>query len=184
MKQEVPITQAHRLLAPRPTCLLTARYKGQVNVMTLAWVYPMSMEPPLVGMAIHPSCYTHDMLKRSGECVLNIPGRPLAEQVLKCGSLSGSSVDKMQVTGLTPESGRRVEAPWLDECLAHVECAVVDLLAPGDHTLFIAEIVGAWAEEEAFNEVWLMPESNEELLPLHHLGGKRFCLMGKTVELI
>ena len=183
MKKEVPLSRAHRLFAGRPTCLLTVRYKGQVNVMTIAWVCPISLEPPLVAMAIHPATYTHDMLKRSEECVLNIPGRPLAEQVLKCGQASGEDVDKIELTGLTLESGHRVEVPWIEECLAHVECAVVDIVAPGDHSLFIAQIVGAWAEEEAFEETWLAPEDTEELLPLLHLGGKLFALLGKKIDL-
>ncbi len=183
MKKEVRLAQAHRLLAPRPVCLLTTRYKGQVNVMTIAWVCPVSLDPPYVMMAIHPSSYSHDMLKRSEECVLNIPGRPLGEQALKCGTVSGQDVDKIKTTGLHLESGHRVEAPWLSECLAHLECATVDVVMPGDHSLFIAEIVGAWVEEEAFSDVWLAPEENEELLPIHHLGGNRFCLMGKRLEL-
>jgi len=182
MKREVPVAKVHRLLAGRPTCLLTTRYKGQVNVMAIAWVYPISLEPPLIAMGIHPSSYTHDMLRRSEECVLNIPGRDLAGQVLECGTLSGGDVDKIEQTGLMLESGRRVEVPWIDRCLAHIECAVVDLLTPGDHTLFIAEVVGAWAEEEAFDEHWLVPEDNEELLPLHHLGGRYFALLGKRIE--
>ncbi len=183
MKREVPLGQAHRLLSPRPVSLLTTRYKGQVNVMTIAWACPVSLMPPLVMMAIHPSRYTHDMLKRSEECVLNIPGRPLLEQVVKCGSVSGAEVDKVQLAGLHLESAKRVEAPWINECLAHVECHVVDLLMPGDHTLFVAEIVGAWAEEEAFDGVWLAPADNEELQPLYHLGGDLFCLIGAKLGL-
>jgi len=183
MKKEVPLSQVHRLLAPQPVCLLTTQYKGQVNVMTIAWVCPVSLEPPLVVMAMHPSCYTHDMLRRSEEFVLNIPGRPLAEQVLKCGRLSGEDVDKIATLGLTLGSGQRLEVPWIDECLAHLECALVDLFAPGDHTLFIAEILGGWAEEEAFDAVWTHPEDEEDLSPLHHLGGGHFCLMGKEITL-
>lgn len=183
MKKELSLTQAHRLLAPPPVCLLTVHYKGRTNVMSIAWVCPVSLEPPLVAMAIHPSCYTHDMLKRSEEAVLNIPGRALAEHVLTCGTLSGESADKIQLTGLTLASGHHVEAPWIEECLAHLECAVVNQLTPGDHTLFIAEVVGAWVEEEAFDGTWLEPEDNDELHPLHHLGSKRFGLIGKTFTL-
>lgn len=188
MKVEIPLGQAHRLLAPRPVCLLTTRYRGQVNVMTIAWVCPVSHEPPLVMMAVHPSTYTHDMLRRSEEAVLNIPGRPLAEQVLACGEASGQDVDKFVTVGLTPESGHRVEVPWVAECLAHIECAIVSVATPGDHTLFIAEVIGAWAEEEAFAGTWLSSQDDgaadiEELYPLLHLGGRRFCLPGKAIEL-
>jgi flavin reductase (DIM6/NTAB) family NADH-FMN oxidoreductase RutF len=179
MKREVALDQAHRLLAGRPICLLTTRYKGQVNVMTIAWVSPVSLAPPLVALAIHPARYTHDMLLRSEELVLNIPGRALAEQAMQIGSVSGRDEDKLLLTGLALESGHRVEVPWIEECLAHLECAVVDRLAPGDHTLFISEVVGAWVEEEAFDEWWLAPEENEELSPLIHLGGRQFGLFGR-----
>lgn len=180
MKREVTFGQVHRLLAGRPTCLLTTRYKGKVNVMTVAWVCPASLEPPLVTIAIHPSRYTHDMLKRSQECVLNIPGRALLEQVWKCGQLSGEDADKINLLGLTLDSGHRVEVPWIAECLAHIECAVSDLFAPGDHTLFVAEVAGAWVEEAAFDGHWLAPE-DEELHPILHLGGQSFCLLGKKL---
>jgi flavin reductase (DIM6/NTAB) family NADH-FMN oxidoreductase RutF len=183
MKRELPLKLAHRLLAVRPTCLLTARYKGQVNVMTMTWVCPVSLEPPLVIMAIHPASYTHDMLKRSQECVLSIPGRALAEQSWKCGNVSGEDEDKIKLTKLNLESGQRVGVPSIAECLAYLECAVIDVLKPGDHTLFIAEILGAWAEEEAFDTIWRAPAENEELHPLLHLGGKSFCLLGKTIIL-
>jgi len=183
MKHEIPIAQANRLLAPRVTCLLTTQYRGQVNVMAISWACPVSIEPPLIVMAIHPSCYTHDMLKRSQECVLNIPGRPLAEQTVRCGTLSGANTDKIQVTGMVLQSGRRVEVPWLDACLAHLECGIVEVLMPGDHSLFVAEILGAWAEEEAFDTSWLAPQDNEELQPLIHLGGHQFGLLGKRIAL-
>lgn len=182
MKVEIPVGQAHRLLAPRPACLLTTRYRGQVNVMAISWVCPISLEPPMVAMAVHPGTYTHDMLRRSEEAVLNVPGRPLAEQVLTCGDSSGQDVDKIAKTGLLLDSGRRVEAPWIADCLAHVECAIVGVLSPGDHSVFLAEILGAWAEEAAFEGMWKAPEDNEELNPLQHLGGRRFCLLGKVIE--
>lgn len=183
MKTEVPAHLAHRLLAGRPTCLLTVRYRGQVNVMAVGWVCPVSLEPPLVAMAIHPASYTHDMLRRSEECVLNIPARPLLEQVQVCGTLSGADQDKIAMTGLQLEAGHRLEAPWIQECLAHLECGVVSTWSLGDHTIFVAEIVGAWAEEEAFSETWLAPQDNDELLPFYHLGGKAFGLLGRSINL-
>lgn len=181
MKEEIGLTYAHRLLAPRPACLLTTRYKGQANVMTVSWLSPVSLEPPLVALAVHPATYTHDMLRRSEECVLNIPGRALAEQVLHCGTVSGQQEDKLAHLKLDLESGRRVEAPWIVACLAHLECILVDRIQPGDHSLFVAEIVGAWAETEAFAETWLGPQDNEELHPLCHLGDSTFALLGQRI---
>mgnify|MGYP006296030411 CR=1 FL=1 len=180
MKKEIETTGAFRLLAPRPVCLLTTRYRGQVNVMSFEWSSAISQEPPLILMAIHPSRYTHGMLERSEECCLNIPGRPLAEHVWTCGTRSGEDVDKIELTGLTLESAEQIDSPWIDECLAHIECAIVDRLTPGDHSLFIAQVIEVWAEKEAFDNIWLVPE-NEELLPLQHLGGKTFSVMGERI---
>jgi len=181
MKSEVRLSYAHRLLSCRPVCLLTTQYRGQANVMTLAWTSSLGLEPPLVGMAIHPSRYTHDMLCRSEEFVLNIPARPLLEQVQQCGELSGADDDKIELCSLTLDSPKRVEPPWIQECIAHIEGTVVEILHPGDHTLFVGEIAGAWAEEEAFVDQWIVPQESEELAPLVHLGGQQFALLGQGV---
>lgn len=180
MKREIPLGMAHRLLAGQPACLLTVRYRGRENAMALAWTCPISLAPPLLALAIHPACYTHDMLDRSQECVLNIPARPLAEQLVRMGALSGAQTDKLRESELALASGRRVEAPWIDECLAHLECAVVDRVAPGDHSVYVVQIVGAWAEEEAFDQAWKIDDQQEDLLPMHHLGGGRFALFSRS----
>ncbi len=183
MKREIPPQIAHRLLAGRPTCLLTTRYRGQDNVMTLSWTCPISLEPPLIALAIHPSRYTHGLLERAQECVLNIPARPLGEHIVQFGNRSGADLNKLEASGLDVEAGRRVDALWIDQCLAHIECAVVDRMAPGDHSLFIAQIVGAWAEDEAFADVWRVQGQPEDLLPLTHLGGAVFGLLGAEIKL-
>ncbi|MHB0858979.1 MAG: flavin reductase family protein [Anaerolineae bacterium] len=182
MQAEIPPSQSHRLIAPRPACLLTTSYHGKVNVMAISWVCPVSLEPPLLLLAVHPATYTHGMLTRREECVLNIPGRALAEQLQEAGTLSGEDVDKIAQLGLTLDSGRRVEVPHIIECLANLECAIVEVFQPGDHTLFVAQVLGAWAEEEAFDGSWLVPEDNDELCSILHLGGRQYCLPGKRIE--
>jgi flavin reductase (DIM6/NTAB) family NADH-FMN oxidoreductase RutF len=147
--------------------------------MTLGWVTFVSVAPPLLLLGIHPSRYTHDLLRRSEQAVLNIPGRALAETVLRCGQVSGRDVDKVRQLGLVVGDAQRVDAPWLDACLAHLELAVVDILQPGDHALFIAQVVDAWAERDAFQDTWSAPD--EELSPLYHLGGNALCLLGQRL---
>ncbi len=183
VKREVPLQIAHRLLAGRPTCLLTTRYRGQDNVMTLSWTCPISLEPPLIVLAIHPSRYTHDLLERAQECVLNIPARPLAEHIEQFGTRSGADMNKLEASELDVEAGRRVDALWIAACLAHIECAVVDRMTPGDHSLFVVQVVGAWAEDEAFAGGWHVEGQPEDLLPLTHLGGAVFGLLGSEIKL-
>jgi flavin reductase (DIM6/NTAB) family NADH-FMN oxidoreductase RutF len=183
---EVPLPQAHRLLAPRPVAFLTTRYRGRVNVMSVGWVCPVSMQPPMLSVAIAPACYTHDLLRQSGELVLSIPGRRLAEQIVACGTTSGAEVDKLVMYGLEALPGHRVDAPWVDGCLAHLECSVVTAIETGDHVLFVAEVVGVWAEEEAFESTadsatWRASDDDEGA-PLLHMGGRAFCLPGAVLE--
>jgi len=181
MKRDVPMSKTHRLINDGPVVLVTAAYKGRMNLMTAAWTTPISSRPKLVGVAIHPGRFTHDLIKRSGEFALNIPGRPLAEKVRLCGSVSGENVeDKFELAGLTPVEAKHVRAPLIEECLGHLECAVVDAIELGDHTLFVGEVVAAQAEEEAFDDYWLLED--EDTKPLHHLGGNFYGVLGKRIE--
>lgn len=174
-KKEVPLSGCLRLLEPGPVTLLTSQYRGQPNIMAAAWVVPASHRPPLVAAAVSPLRLTHYLISKSQEFVVNVPGRPLADQVMLCGELSGRDVDKFARCGLTAVNGRRVTVPWVDECLAHLECGLVQAHEVGDHTLFIGEVVGAWADEEAFDEFWRL--SAEELCPLQHLGARHWALL-------
>ena len=142
---------------------------------------PISHRPPLVGVSIAPQRFTHDLIRRSGQFALNIPGRALLEKVELCGTLSGHNVDdKFAAAGLTPVDALEIDAPLIEECLGHLECALVEAISLGDHTLFVGEVVAAQAEGEAFDGTWLLEE--EEAKPLHHLGGKVYALLEERIE--
>jgi flavin reductase (DIM6/NTAB) family NADH-FMN oxidoreductase RutF len=174
-KKEVPLEGCLRLIQPGPIVLLTAQYRGQPDVMAAAWVTPVSHRPPMLVVSVSPLHHTHYLISKSQEFVVNVPGRPLAEQVMICGTFSGRDVDKFARARLTMVDGHRVSVPWVDECLAHLECGLVEAYEAGDHTLFLGEIVGAWAEEEAFDEFWKL--ESEELTPLQHLGARHFAVL-------
>ncbi len=175
-KVDVDLTRATRLLASGPVTLLTAQYRGKKNVMAAGWVTPVSSNPPMVLVAVFPGRYTHDMIQKSGQFALNIPARPLAEKVKQAGERSGAELDKFLQIGLTPYEGKQVSAPLIAECIGHLECGVVDTTRSGDHTLFIAEIVAASAEEAAFNgERWTL--ADEAVKPLHHLGANFYAIL-------
>lgn len=181
MKVEVPLRRVTRFLNPGPVVLVTAKYRDRTSVMPAAWVIPLSARPPLVGVAIHPARFTHDLVRRSGQFALNVPGRPLAEAVARLGSVSGHDVDdKLALVGLTPADPKQIDAPLIEECLAWLECAVVDAFEVGDHTLFVGEVLVAQAEEDAFDETWLL--TDEEVKPLHHLGGGLYAVLDRPVE--
>jgi len=174
VKVEIPIIGAQRLVNGGVVVLVTAKYRDRVNVMTASWITAVSGAPPLVGLAVHRGTLTHDLMVQSEEFVINIPWVGLAEQVQRCGELSGWEVeDKLQEVGLTADDANYVEAPLIEECIGHLECAVVRTLDLDDHTFFVGQIVAAQVEEEAFDgESWVLTE--EELKPLQHLGGRYF----------
>ncbi len=175
-KVNVALNRATRLLAPGPVTLLTAQYRGKKNVMAAGWAIPVSSNPPMVAVAVHPSRYTFGLIDKSGDFALNIPARPLAEKVKKAGDLTGAEVDKFLQIGLTPYEAQEVTAPLIAECIGHLECGVVERVQAGDHVLFLAQVVAASAEELAFDgDKWTL--ADEEVKPLHHLGGAFYGLL-------
>lgn len=156
------------------TVLVTSSYRDIINVMSLAWQTPLSIKPPLLGIAVAFPNFTHELISKSKEFALNIPGINLLEQLISCGKLSGREIDKFKAAGLTPVPAKKISVPVIQECLGHIECRVFDSLPTGDHTFFIGEILAAYAEEALFSEHW-----KEEVELIHHLGGKHYYFSGR-----
>lgn len=183
MKKDIPFWQAYRLLQPGTVALVTTRYLDKVNVMPASWVAPVSYHPPLIGVAVAPDNLTHDLIRRSEVFALNIPGRPLAEQVDRAGCISGRDVDdKLAELGLTEAEADEIDVPLIEECLAHVECGVVQSISLGDHVWFVGQVLAAQADDKAFDETWLVGE-DEETRPLLHLGGPVYALPETRIEI-
>lgn len=172
MKKPVDLRHAYRLLAHGPVLLLTTQFRGQPNVMTVGWSTPLAGSEPLIGVAIAPARLSHDFISRTDEFALNVPHLDLLGRVYYCGTTSGRDADKWETAPLTPAEASEITSPLVNECLAWLECTVVGRLAVGDHTLFVAQVVAAQAEEAAFQETWLPGE--EAGRTLHHLGGNLF----------
>ena len=90
-------------LYPVPVVLVTsADQDGKPNIITIAWAGVVCSQPPMVGIAIRPSRYSHQLISRSQELVVNIPSADHLSRVDYCGMVSGRDVDKFQATGFTP----------------------------------------------------------------------------------
>lgn len=180
MKRDIPIDQAHRLLAPGPVTLVTSFYRGDMNVMTASWLAPVSYRPVLIGLSVHRDTLTHELIKKGGEFAVNVPTADLLRQVRLCGAVSGRDQNKLKVTGLHEEGPHVVRPVLIRECIGHIECAVVEAVTPGDHTIFIAEVVDVQVETEAFDEAYLLKE--RDVRPLHHVGGDRYSVLEEIEE--
>lgn len=146
-KADFPVSQVRRFLEPGPVVLLSSRWQGKNNIMTLGWHTVIEFTPSLVGCVIARTNHSFEMIRRSGECVINLPTRPLTGEVVRIGNSSGAGIDKFAAFGLTAVDAERVEAPLIGECHASFECRVHDRSLVGKYDFFILEVVKAHAAE-------------------------------------
>ena len=171
-KREFPLAQVYGLLEPGPVVLVTTARAGRANIMPLSWHTMMEFVPPLVGCVISSQNHTFEMLRATGECVINVPTVELAKKVVGCGNTSGQSVDKFKTFGLTPVAASVVEAPLIAECYANLECKVIDRGLVTPYNFFILEVVKAWIDPR---RKW--PRT------IHHQGEGVFVVPGRTIKL-
>lgn len=142
-KKNFPVIDAHRVLEPSPIVLLSSHWKGQSNIMTLGWYTVMEFTPSLVGCVISQANHSFAMIRKSGECVINIPTADMVDAVTAIGNCSGDKIDKFEATGLTQAKAAKVKAPLIAECFASFECRVADSRLVHRYNFFIFEIVKA-----------------------------------------
>jgi Flavin reductase like domain len=92
-KQDFPVGRAHQYLEPGPIVLAPSQWRGKNNIMTLGWHTILEFTPSLVGCMISGGNHSHDMIRRSGEGVINLPTTALTNAVVGVGNTSGSKVD-------------------------------------------------------------------------------------------
>lgn len=177
-KVSVEISSAYRLLHPMHTVLVSCVGKaGKPNVLPLAWAMPTSMNPPLAAVSIAPSRYSHTLIEETKEFVINIPTVEIVKQTLACGKVSGRSHDKFREAGLTPLPARKVKAPIIKECIAHLECKLRSQFKTGDHTILVGEIIAAYADKSVFTDKYDIGKARM----LFHLGGNVFATLDPKV---
>jgi flavin reductase (DIM6/NTAB) family NADH-FMN oxidoreductase RutF len=177
-KRALDLRQAHRLLSPGPVTLLSSQYRGQPNLMAVAWAAPISLDPPLVGVAIHPTRLTHEFVSKSEQFALNVPHLEIITATHRCGMFSGRDSDKFVAAGLTMEPATEIEPPLVSECVGHLECGVIERVRLGDHDFFVGQVLALSAEEEAFDGFWKTDEEGGHIL--HHLGADRYAALAKS----
>ena len=171
-KKTYPLSEVYRLLEPGPVVLVTTSHRGKANIMTMSWQTMMEFVPPLVGCVISGNNYSFDALRKTKECVLNIPAVDLAKHVVGIGNCSGDKVDKFKKFNLTALPSSQVAAPLIAECYANLECRVVDTRMVNKYNFFVLEVVKAWIDPTMKN-----PRT------LHHQGKGVFMVAGDTIKL-
>jgi flavin reductase (DIM6/NTAB) family NADH-FMN oxidoreductase RutF len=169
-KRDFPVSNVRRFLEPGPIVLVSSAWKGKTNIMTMGWHMIMEFEPSLIGCYIWEENYSYDLIKKSRECVINIPTVDLATGVVKIGNCSGRELDKFKEFNLTPAPAKKVNAPLIKECYANFECKVVDTSLIQKYSLFVLEVVKA--------HVAIHPKFPQTI---HYRGDGLFMISGPTV---
>jgi len=177
-KTEISLSSSYRLFHPMHTVLVSCVGKnGKPNIITLAWAMPTSINPPLVAISIAPKRHSHTLIEETKEFVVNIPTMKILKETLFCGRRSGRNHDKFEETGLTPLPAKKVKPPIIKECVAHLECKLHSQFAAGDHTIFVGEIIEAYANKGAFTDKYDL----EQAKMIFHLGGNDFATLEPKV---
>ena len=140
-------------LFPCPVVLVTCvDSTRKPNIITLAWAGTVCSEPPTIALGIRPTRYSHKLIERSKEFVVNIPTTKILKESDYCGVTSGKTFDKFSKTQLTQETADKVKAPLIRECPVNMECILRDRLPLGSHDLFLGEIVQVHVDKDILDE--------------------------------
>jgi flavin reductase (DIM6/NTAB) family NADH-FMN oxidoreductase RutF len=142
-KTNFPVANARRFLEPGPIVLVSSAHKGEANIMTMGWHMMMEFQPSLVGCIISSANHSFEMIRKSKQCVINVPTLELAAKVAKIGNSSGRDIDKFAAFGLSAKPGTLVRAPLIAECYANFECLLADASQIKKYNMFIFEVVKA-----------------------------------------
>lgn len=141
------------MLYPLPVVLVSlADREARYNILTIAWAGTVCTNPPMVSISVRPERYSYQMLRDTGEFVVNLTTRELVYAADYCGVKSGREVDKFSALGLTPLPADKVRAPLVEESPVNIECRVRQVLPLGSHHMFLAEVLAVHAEERYMDE--------------------------------
>jgi len=135
-------------MLPAPLILVSCQdKKGRRNIMSAAWTGMVNSQPAMVSVAITKDRFSHKIITKTKEFVINVPS---SEQVFLadfCGSFSGKKINKFQKMGLNFINGKKVKAPLIKQCPMNLECKVRQIVSLKSHDVFFGEIVCFWVKK-------------------------------------
>lgn len=144
--------KAGNMLYPLPVVLVSVADGETQNILTVAWAGTVCTNPPMVSISVRPERYSYEMIKKSGEFVLNLTTKELVYAADYCGVKSGRDVDKFRELKLTALPAEQVKAPLIEQSPVNIECRVVQIQNLGSHDLFLAEVLAVHADEKYLDE--------------------------------
>ena len=166
--RQLRLNKAFTLMESGPVVLVTTHDGQKNNIMTISWTMVLDFTPVF---AITTGEWNHSFaaLRKSRECVIAIPTVDLLDKVVGVGTCSGADTDKFARFGLTPVRGKIVTSPLIKECLANIECKVIDIVKK--HNIVVLEAVAAHIDA-----------ARKEKRTVHAVGDGTFIVDGRKID--
>ncbi len=141
------------MVYPLPAVMATVRGKdGKDNIITIAWTGTVCSDPAMLYISVRKERHSYEMLKESGEFVVNLTTEDLVKATDYCGVRSGAKVDKFKETGLTKEEAKMVNCAMIKESPVNIECKVREIIPLGSHDMFLADVVNVNVDDAYMEE--------------------------------
>ncbi len=165
---KLKISKAFTLMESGPVVLVTTNDGKKDNIMTISWTMVLDFTP-VFAITTGEWNYSFAALRKTKECVISIPTVDMLDKVVGIGTCSGADTDKFAKFKLTPVKGKKVKAPLIKECLANIECKVVDIVKR--HNIVVLEAVAAYFDT-----------SRKEKRTVHAVGDGTFIVDGRKLS--
>lgn len=163
------VWRAGNMLYPVPAVMVTVSDgEGNDNIITIAWAGTINSDPAMVSISVRKSRYSHELLSKNGEFVINLVTRELTYAMDYCGVKSGRDMDKFKAMNLTKGKASKVNVPIIEESPLCIECKVKQVLELGTHDMFIAEVVAVLADEKYMDENGKFNLNDADLIAYSH----------------
>lgn len=165
------------MLYPLPAVMVSCQTPGEKpNIITVAWTGTVCSDPAMVFISVRPERFSHGIISRTGEFVINLIDERLTRSLDFCGVKSGREVDKFAECGLNPVPSETVGAPSIAESPVCIECKVTQTIPLGSHDMFLAEVTAVTVDEKLLDEKGKFHLNRAGLVAYSH--GEYFSLGG------
>ncbi len=173
-------------LYPLPAVMVSCGNMEKSNIITVAWTGILNTNPAMVYISVRPTRYSYNLIKESGEFVINLTTKDLAYATDWCGVKTGAKVDKFAEMHLTKEKAKFVKCPMIKESPVSVECKVKEIKELGSHHMFVAEVLAINADEKYIDEKGAFDISKCDLIAYsngnYYSLGKKIGRFGFSVQ--
>ena len=143
-------------LAPLPVVLVTLRSKGKGgvsdNIIPISWTGTVEHAPHMLNINISRGKYSAEVIKKSKEFGVCIPGAEYIEQIDICGTTHGDKADKFELAGFEKLKAAEIDVPLIKQCHVNMECVLEDVIPFKTHDMFIGKIVATHIDEEYIDQ--------------------------------